>query len=243
MQRKAGIGLSIVDVCVKDILKRFPLNPEGELQGLNWPDWLDAEIFNMGPDPAAVMEEGTEVLGHYEPMASPGRIVLHRRELAAFFWHQARDIFLAGYHVEANDLQNMCHMVVMKVYTHEQFHHFCDVARHLFGSRYDRMREEALAVTWSYFQMDALRWQWSTKEARLSSGIYRSLLPKLYGYRAPGYRDWVNYKAKPDFEMELIHYIGPASSGYLDRNGINMSEVLLKILDVTKSQAVAEEIM
>ena len=99
--------MSIVDVCVKDILKRFPLNSEGELLGMSWPDWLDAELDNMGPEPAAVMEEGTEVLGHYEPMASPGRIVLHREELASFFWHQARKIFRAGYHVEANDLQRV----------------------------------------------------------------------------------------------------------------------------------------
>ena len=234
--------MSIVDVCVKDILKRFPLNSEGELLGMSWPDWLDAELDNMGPEPAAVMEEGTEVLGHYEPMASPGRIVLHREELASFFWHQARNIFRAGYHVEANDLQNMCHMVVMKVYTHEQFHHFCDVARHLFGSRYDRMREEALAVTWSYFQMEALRWQWSSKEARLSSGIYRSMLPKLFEYRAPGYRDWVNYKAKPDFEMELIRYIGPVSSTTMEHNGIDMNAVLVSIFESTKAKGVVEEI-
>ena len=234
--------MSIVDVCVKDILKRVSLSSEGELQGLSWPDWLDAELLNMGPEPAAVMEEGTEVLGHYEPMASPGRIVLHREELAAFFWHQARNIFRAGYHMEANDLQNMCHMVVMKVYTHEQFHHFCDVARHLFGSRYDRMREEALAVTWSYFQMEAQRLQWSSKEARLSSGIYRSLLPKLFEYRAVGYRDWVNYKAKPDFEMELIRYTGPASSTRMEHNGIDMNAVLISVFESTKAKGVVEEI-
>ena len=91
--------------------------------------------------------------------------------------------------------------------------------------------------------MEALRWQWSSKEARLSSGIYRSMLPKLFEYRAPGYRDWVNYKAKPDFEMELIRYTGPASSGYLDCTGINMGDVLLKILDVTKTQAVVEDVV
>ena len=234
--------MSIVDVCVKDILKRFSLTTESEFQGLVWPESFDEELNNMGPTPPAVMEEGTDLLGHYEPMASPGRIVLHRDQLTSFFWHHARNIFRAGYYVEPNDLQNMCHMVVMKTYTHEQFHHFCDVARHLFGSRYDRLTEEALAVSWSFFQLEELRWQWSSKEARLSSGIYRDLLPKLFEYRAPGYRDWVNYKSRADFEMELIRYTGPASSRYLECNGINMSNVLIKILEATKAQAIVEEV-
>ena len=74
---------------------------------------VEEEIEAMNPSPRAVEEEGEEVLGHYEPMASPGRLVLHQDPLSSFFWHLARDIFRAGYYIEENDLKFMCHMVVL----------------------------------------------------------------------------------------------------------------------------------
>ena len=237
-------GVSIVDICVDRILKRVPLaTADGDLTGgIKLPPHLGEwfEISNITP--AVVEEEGEELLGHYEPMASPGRLVLHCDELTAFFWHQAQDVFQTGYYLEQKDLRFLCHMVVMKTFTHEQFHHFCDVARPLFGGHYDRLKEEALAVAWSYFQLEELRSAWQSKEARLSAGIYRYVLPRLFCYRGAGYRDWVNYQRRADFEAELIRYTGPASSMTLECNGVNMSSVLVNILETTKLQAVQEDI-
>ena len=236
--------MGIVDQCVDRILKRITLEPAaGNFPGqLALPPGFEQEVDLGNFSPQLVEEEGEELLGYYEPMASPGRLVLKVNCLSSFFWYHARDFFRAGYYIEENDLRCMCHMVVMKTYTHEQFHHFCDVARHLFGTGYDRLREEALAVAWSYFQLEELRCQWSSKEARLSAGIYRDLLPRLFQFRSPGYRDWINYKSRADFELEMIHYTGPASSGTLERNKINMSNVLVRILEATKAQGVVEEI-
>ena len=234
--------MSIVDSCVERILKNFrlPLSDEQNRGGLILSPSVEEEIEAMNTHPRAVEEEGEELLGYYEPMASPGRIVLEQNCLNSFFWHHARDIFRAGYYVEDNDLRFMCHMVVLKTYTHEQFHHFCDVAHHLFGGRHDHLTEEALAVAWSYFQLEDQRRQWQSKEARLSAGIYRDLLPRLFRYKAPGYRDWVNFRVRADFEKELIQYTGPASSPFLEHTGIDMSGVLVKILEATKLQGVEE---
>ena len=236
--------MGIVDSCVERILKKFQL-PLSDMQnrgGLMMSPIVEEEIEDMNPSPRAVEEEGEEVLGHYEPMASPGRLVLHQDPLSSFFWHLARDIFRAGYYIEENDLKFMCHMVVLKTYTHEQFHHFCDVAHQLFGGHYDRLPEEALAVAWSYFQLEECRRQWNSKEARLSAGIFRELLPRLFRYKAPGYRDWVNFRVRADFDAELIRYTGPRSSTRLEHSGIDMNLVLMSIMDATKAKGVVEEI-
>ena len=228
--------LGIVDTCVAAILKEFPLTPgerQGYASGVRLPWDAEERIEEMYPRPGEVEEEGEEVLGHYEVMASPGRLVLHLSPLKSFFWHHALDIFRNGYYIEQSDLNNMCHMVVLKTYTHEQFHHFSDIARHLFGCRYDRLQEEALAVAWSFFQIESQRQQWKSK-----GRIYRELLPKLFRYSAPGYRDWVNFRLRADFEDALIHYAGPPSSSVLECNGIDMSRVLVKILEETKAQGV-----
>ena len=237
--------MGIVDVCVELVLKRVRLSTGiggGAPGGLILPPSVEEEIEGMNTPPSAVEAEGEEVLGHYEPMASPGRLVLHQDALSSFFWHHAREIFRAGYYVEENDLKFMCHMVVLKTYTHEQFHHYCDVTRLLFGGVYDRLTEEALAVAWSYFQLEEHRRQWNTKEARLSAGIFRELLPRLLRYRSPGYRDWVDFRVRADFDAELIRYTGPGSSTRLEHNGIDMNAVLLSIMEAAKMRGVVEEI-
>lgn len=237
--------MGIVDVCVERILKRVRLSTgigEGSPGGLILPPSFEEEIEGMNTPPRAVEEEGEELLGHYEPMASPGRLLLHQDALSSFFWHHARDIFRAGFYIEENDLKFMCHMVVMKTYTHEQFHHYCDVAHQLFGGRHDRLTEEALSVAWSYFQLEEYRRQWNSKEARLSAGIFRELLPRLLRYRSPGYRDWVNFRVRADFDAELIRYTGPGSSTRLEHSGIDMNAVLLSIMEATKAKGVVEEI-
>ena len=238
--------MGVVDVCVERILKRVRLSTgigEGFPGGLILPPSFEEEIEGMNTPPRAVEEEGEELLGHYEPMASPGRLVLHQDALSSFFWHHARDIFRTGYYIEENDLKFMCHMVVMKTYTHEQFHHYCDVAHQLFSGRHDRLTEEALAVAWSYFQLEEYRRQWNSKEARLSAGIFRELLPRLLRYKSPGYRDWVNFRVRADFDAELIRYTGPGSSARLEHSGVDMNAVLLSIMEATKAKGVVEEIL
>ena len=237
--------MGIVDDCVARILKKGHLSVgdrENGHGGLIMPPYFEEEIDSMYPHPESVEHDGEELLGHYEMMASPGKLVLHQEPLSSFFWHHAREIFRAGYYIEENDLKFMCHMVVLKTYTHEQFHHFCDVARHLFGGCYDRLPEEALAVTWSYIQLEEYRRQWNSKEARLSAGIFRELLPKLFRYKAPGYRDWVNFRVRADFDAALIRYTGPMTSMRMEQNGIDMNAVLLSIFESTKTKGVVEEI-
>ncbi len=128
-------------------------------------------------------------------------------------------------------------MTVTKTYVHEQFHHFADVARHLLGAKYDRDVEEALAVAFSYRHLGAT-WLRGRVRYPVSVPLVRELLSAMFHYVSPGYRDWHLYKADHDFARGLVSYLGPASSGFLERNGIDVSRVLLTIADTVRDAGV-----
>lgn len=184
-----------------------------------------------------------DVLGEYLPMKSPGKIILFSDTIASFFWELAYRISTAGYYMEKKDLERMAHMVVLKTYTHEQFHHFADVARYLFGGRFDRNIEEALAVAWSRKKLQELRAVWSTKEARLSSPIYHKLLISMYRYTSKGYRDWVLYQSDAEFLTAVAEYLGGPNKDFLEKSGIDVGQVLLAVLGEVKNKGVIEQIM
>lgn len=179
----------------------------------------------MRPSPEEVDEEGEDILGEYHPMTSPGRILLFRERIGSFFWHHMLRMINSRFYVAPEDLKVLAEMTVAKTYVHEQFHHFADVARQLFGAKYDRDVEEAHAVAFSHRQLCE---RWLRGQPRLRT-VLRELITRMFNYRSPGYRDWHLYKAENDFARGLVSYLGPASSGILERNGIDVSGILLAI--------------
>jgi len=240
--------MKIVDAATKRILSMVNIQEpdnlsSGLVQGAVIPDEEAAIIGSWSCTSGYVSEVGEEVLGEYFPMASPGRLVLYVDQLGSFFWHLALDIQNKGFYMEIRDFEMMAHLAVTKTYVHEQFHHCCDVTRQLFGGRFDRNVEEALAVAWSHRKVQELRQTWSSREARLSSPCYYELMRGLYHYSALGYRDWGYYVTDSDFALGLTRYLSPACGNFLEHSGINMAQVLTAIFAEVSDKAVVEEIV
>lgn len=236
--------MSIVDDAVKRILNQIPKDVIIESAEPNDKSIIFDSNYGYFNEIEGIIEKilaaETDVLGKYEHMQSPGKIVLRIDTLAHFFWGLASRINRCGYYMEQTDLQKMAHMVVLKTYTHEQFHHFADVARYLFGGVHDRYLEEALAVAWSRKKLEDQRNAWSSKEARLSSPIYSNLLIQMYKYTSHGYRDWVLYQSDPEFLTAVAKYLGGANKDFLEKSGIGVGQVLLTVLEEVKNKGVIE---
>jgi len=70
--------------------------------------------------------------------------------------------------------------------------------------------------------------------------LYREAVDTVFRYYTPGYRDWVNYRNRLDFEKGLVAYLGSPNSGFLERNGISVATVLNSIMESTKNKGVIE---
>lgn len=236
--------MSIVEVAVKRILNEIPKEVIIESSELNDKsiafDTHGGYFEEMERIIEKILAAEIDVLGRYEHMQSPGKIVLMIDKLAPFFWGLASQINRNGYYMEQVDLPKMAHMVVLKTYTHEQFHHFADVARYMYGGVHDHYLEEALAVAWSRKKLEEQRSSWSSKEARLSSPIYSNLLIHMYKYTSNGYRDWVLYQSEPEFLTAVAEYLGGPNKDFLEKSGICVGEVLLKVLEEVKNKGVVE---
>lgn len=244
--------MSIVDAVVKDILSRVEIveppaeaefNPD-PVKGIELAPGGTGIIEAMRPHPGEVAEneKGEELLGSYTPMSSPGVITLYSEKLASFFWHNIKDILKQGYYLDRRNLERLAYMTTIKTYTHEQFHHFADVARHLFGLHYDRNVEEALAVAHSFHEISgSMRTTWNNKIGLLPNPIYRVMLHKVFRYYQPGYRDWVHYQTKFTFEDGLVKYLGPACTIFLEKSGISLANILEAIHSVVSGQGIVEK--
>ena len=243
--------MGIVDMAVKRIMGMVPLENrrnrqmewEGGPVGIQINDEEAGAIEEYPLRVEQVLVEGEDVLGCYRAMNSPGLITLYWERIGQFFWQIALDINRMGYYMESQDFERMAHMAVYKTYTHEQFHHFCDVARYLCGSTKDRMTEEALAVAWSYRQVQAQRGTWQSKEARLSSPFYSEMMRRMYRYTGPGYRDWVQYQTEDDFLDGIARYLGSAHKDFLSTSGLNVGRILLAMVNEVKDKGVVEEVV
>ena len=239
-------SMGIVDTTAKRILDRFDLRvlDERHAEGVPGRVLLDENVILEIEQDGGLLEEvfcsEMDILGLYTPMSSPGIISLNLHNLSSFFWSLALGIYKKGYFMERQDFEKLSHMVVLKTYTHEQFHHFCNVCRYMFGGSFDKMKEEALAVAWSYLQVNVAKTAWASKEARLASPLYYEMMKAMYQYKSPGYRDWKHFRSRDDLSAANTRYCGPTSSIKLELNGIDIGVVLLKILDEVKDKGVVE---
>jgi len=186
-------------------------------------DGLDEEVLprEMAEDPS--------FLGCYVPMHSPGRIILSRRNLCGFYWSLVRALRHGLRYLYPRDLDGALHLVVRKTDHHERFHFHSDVLRKLFGSPFDPILEEALAVAWSRMQL--LGEHGNSKIGRMNRVFYNSLLDAAFAYRSPGYRDWPNYADAPRFKDAWLRYLASPNYQRLQANGVaNLQDLTFGLL-------------
>ena len=118
----------------------------------------------------------------------------------------------------------------MRTYHHELFHFNSDVLRQLFGSTYDALMEEALAVAWARQVIIEARGKWQTKIARMNGLFYRLLLDEAFNYQSPGYRDWPQYADPARFQSALVAYFAPPQHARLEGNGVDVGQMLFGLL-------------
>lgn len=192
----------------------------------------ERDIADLGDEAiwGEYQECGEELLGHYEPMSSPGRIVLHVDKLAALFWHIIREVVRAGFTFRQDDLRRLAWLAVNKTYYHEHFHLFCDIQAHLipgFAARKDHDKEEALAVAFSRLRIEREHADGRTWISGIAPTHHSQFLLLAFDYRARGYRDWKNFSSLELFKEGLAACIvDPREAGFLAASGVPVGEFL-----------------
>ena len=176
-------------------------------------------------------QEHRILLGSYTPMRSPGIVALYQDNICNFFWGVVRNVLSANRNIfiSVNDLKHSADLVVYKVWWHELFHFCCDVFRQLFGSKYDSMTEEALAVAYSRLKMLELRTSGRSKISRIQPLFFSEMLQIIYSYTSPGYRDWPSYADPVRFGDGLSAYVLPHGS-MLRMTGVDLFKMLEDML-------------
>jgi len=191
-------------------------------------------------------EDGEDYLGKYTPMNSPGVLTLYADKQAKYFWQIMNKLYRGGFPV--NDLEQvkiLCHYHVQTTYIHEQFHHLSDICGHLFDRQYDRNKEEALAVAFSYHHLKrhigtVLSNSLPHIGVRNLAHFFEDFIDLRFTYHQPGYRNWTNYKLHLErFCYDVVQYLCPGRD-FLDNNGVNLHGVLLRIMDCTHNEALLE---
>jgi hypothetical protein len=183
-------------------------------------------IEEMGPHPEAILASEQDVLGYYTPMSSPGTITLDWKVIGSLFWHTILALQRAGLYLERRDVEVMARLTCEKTYIHESFHHFTDVSRRLFGTQFNALVEEALAVACSFRDLAEMHAESRSRASRLSGLLFRELTSRLYRYTSAGYRDWVHYQTSQDFENGLIGYLAPPSAPFLMQSRVDVAALL-----------------
>jgi hypothetical protein len=152
---------------------------------------------------------------------------LHWQRLGSCFWHHLRGLLGQGYYLESAHLRPLATLVVAKTFHHELFHHYADAISRLSHARRVFPDEEALAVAWSYHAVLAESTDGRTVIGRLPRPASRAFLLRMYRYRGPGYRDWVNFQTPDAFDAGLAAYLlEPAGELLLRRHLIDTPEIV-----------------
>ena len=115
------------------------------------------------------------------------------------------------YFVTTEDAKRMLPLLVHSVYQHELLHYVCDFSRRLWGGRYDRLHEVALAVAhkWQWLRtQDA----WNTAYGRTYPSLQRIVVRAMFDHRPPGYRDWRQFANAATFHSAVTDFLHPAST-------------------------------
>lgn len=176
-----------------------------------------------------MLAENVSVLGLYIPMRSPGVIILARRNLRQFFWSLVSGVHRVLPYLTPGDLQGVLQLAISKTYQHELFHYRSDVLRQMFGGPFDPLLEEALAVAWS--RLWILNQDGRSLIGKMNRVCFQRVIKMGFEYRSPGYRDWPKYGTTVSFKAALLGYVAPSNYQQLQANGVEMEEIVLKMLE------------
>jgi hypothetical protein len=236
--------LRVKEVIVPSILKMLEcetsLDEESGLNIVRLPASKSKVIDDWKKDVDKYRESGLELkeapLGTHENMNSPGKITLYSENIGRCFWVCINDLLTNRHKISKEDLRGLCEAAVFQVFTHEQFHHYCDVISHITGHRESNslsngvnLDEEALAVAWSWHEV-----QRSLPAAdELSPKLFQASLTWWYdNIQAMGYRDWKKYSHKHFFMDGLVpHLIAPCVNNTLSGNRVNLGHWLYKMME------------
>mgnify|MGYP001766959031 CR=1 FL=1 len=190
----------------------------------------------MDPDPDVLEKEhprqgGKPLLGVYYPMRSPGKIVLFRNNLHAFFWSLFSIAFHQGVSITKKDMRAGLWLVILQTYSHEKFHYYCDVLHKLFGGEYVALKDEAFAVAWSRLRILRDRKDKRTSISNMDSKIFELIIDHAYRFTSPGYRDWVKYKDEGLFKKGFGCYINPPNYDFLQQSNVLIDDLLLGMME------------
>lgn len=258
-----------IDQIVNHILNKLLLdgiNAENKTGSFGLSSEMRTSINKMQPSLQQIKDWGLDhpnqalVLGRYFPMKKGklGKIILYQDNIGSIFWKIIMCLMTKHHLITQELLRFICHTMVLMVYRHEQFHHFCDLSRVLFNKQPQEINhaelfnkvfniqncfnetEEALAVAWSFH---CAKGDWVSTKIDISAALHLELFSYLFDYAAPGYKDWGNYRSQSDFNVGLIDYlVADEAAQFLVGSGVDMGEVLLNILYNLQETGITEEI-
>lgn len=229
-------------------------NEEGEKREIPIPDNFPKEIENpiigdLYNDQLNDDGNNILILGSYTPMKSPGVITFYMDAITKYTGSLIKKIVKSGYPYNFESIILISYLVVKDITLHESFHYYCDYKRSITLSKYDRDKEEALAVAHSY---NMIRRQFGilgytnslANEFRLilrnyekrfnirhrySLGIreYTEVFKEKHykSFTLKGYRDWHKYINRNSYETDFYEYIKDSQLDKLLSNGVPVNDI------------------
>lgn len=235
-------------------LSEMNKDEDGEQKEIPIPKSIPREIENpvigdlYGDDESSENDDYL-VLGSYTPMRSPGVITFYIDNITNYTGSLIRKIVKAGNIFNLDLLVNITSYVVENTLLHESFHYYCDYKRQITGSKFDRDKEEALAVAHSYLNIDNSKYsrirsssmmtdyhqferEFNNKyNIRMFKDISRHKYLEAFKlhhfstYTLAGYRDWKLYVGNNSYETDFFNYVKDAKLDSLLRNGVNVNDI------------------
>jgi hypothetical protein len=170
---------------------------------------------------------GVIVLGRYLSLADKSQITLYQENIGLVFWEIVRELLRKGYQIRQGHLALLASDMVFITYSHEMFHHYCDVLRKITRAARDHLSEEALAVAWSWHELS----RHSVCNQLSSTAMVDEFRRMRFAYSAPGYRDWINLQHHHAFKRALVDYLfEKSSSSKLESKGVQLSMLILNLM-------------
>jgi len=208
------------------------------------------QIEQMEFRPEMVLASEDDILGTYRPMHSPGVVTLYWDRIGGFMWHTLLELAREGFVVGQADAINLAQLAVHKTWTHELFHHACDVGRHLFGGSCEHDREEALAVAWSHRRVTrryAGRRHIPRRprfDDRVNPGLTGAFIERAWRYTAPGYRDWARFSSDLAFSHAVAEYLIPdATYRELVNSRVDVDDIICNLVESAARGGGVEEVL
>lgn len=233
--------MNVLEQTIDHLLSGFKKVTEGEygelydlkqhLEPMQLDEFMEPEPDDVDDNtPIEHMATRKSVLGCYYRMQSPGKVVLFKGNLKKFFDSLMAEVLKVTPYITKSDLAAAARLVTLKTWQHEFFHYDCNVLRIMFGTKQDRIKEEALAVAWSRWKIAEERKVWNSQIGKMSGVVYSVIMDRAYQYRSSGYRDWPMYADEASFKAGLLDYIQPQHFNFLMQSGVPLQEMLFSLL-------------